>query len=295
MPTPRRLVALAPELDRLYDGFNVANAAADPVQFVWRYTEPGDREVVAFIASALAFGRLASVLASIERVLETLGPAPAARLRDLHVADTRRTLGPVVHRWTKGDDLVALLMVLRELRQRHGSLEGCFMAHDDPTSPDIASGLEGLCREACAVDVRAAYGRRPPNQPGVSYFFPRPSGGSACKRLNLFLRWMTRQDAVDPGGWTHVARARLVIPLDTHTIRVGRCLRLTRYQSPGWRMAADITATLRRIDPHDPVRYDFSLCHMSMMKACGWGTKVGSAHCPLKGYCRPRGTSQASS
>jgi uncharacterized protein (TIGR02757 family) len=111
--------------------------------------------------------------------------------------------------------------------------------------------------------------------------------GSACKRLNLFLRWMVRHDAVDPGGWTRVSPARLVIPLDTHTIRVGRCLRLTRYVSPGWRMAADITATLRRLDADDPVRYDFSLCHMSMMGACGWGRKDGNAHCPLKGHCHP--------
>ena len=84
-----------------------------------------------------------------------------------------------------------------------------------------------------------------------------------------------------------MSRSRLVIPLDTHTIRVGRCLRLTRYTSPGWRMAADITATLRRVDPEDPVRYDFSLCHMSMMGACGWGRKVGNTQCPLRGFCRP--------
>jgi uncharacterized protein (TIGR02757 family) len=121
----------------------------------------------------------------------------------------------------------------------------------------------------------------------VQYFFPRPSLGSACKRLNLFARWMVRHDAVDPGGWTGVSRSRLVIPLDTHTIRVGCCLRLTRYTSPGWRMAADITATLRRIDPVDPVRYDFSLCHMSMMGACGWGRKAGSTQCPLRDFCKP--------
>jgi uncharacterized protein (TIGR02757 family) len=281
------LAALAPELDRLYEGFNVADSAADPVQFVWRYDDPADREVVAFIASALAFGRLASVLASVERVLAVVGPSPAAMLADLDTPSARRALASVVHRWTRGGDLVALLMVLRELRRRHGSLEGCFLAHDDAGSPDVGPGLEGLCVEACAVDVRDAYGGHPPGRPGVSYFFPRPSLGSACKRLNLFLRWMVRQDAIDPGGWTRVSASRLVIPLDTHTIRVGRCLQLTRYVSPGWRMAADITATLRRIDPEDPVRYDFSLCHMSMMKACGWGRPTGSAHCPLKGYCRP--------
>lgn len=288
MARRRPPTGLAPVLDRLYEGYNVAESAADPVQFVWRYAAPDDREVVALIASSLAFGRLASVLSSIERVLEVLGPAPAAWVRDLDVRTARRRLAPIQHRWTRGDDLMALLMVIAELRRRHGSLENCFVAHDDPQAPDISPGLEGLVREACAIDVRAAYGNGPIRRPGVAYFFPRPSAGSACKRLNLFLRWMVRQDAVDPGGWSRVPPSRLVIPLDTHTIRVGRCMRLTSYVSPGWRMAADITAALRRIDPVDPVRYDFSLCHMSMMGACGWGRAVGSAQCPLSGYCRPK-------
>ena len=84
-------------------------------------------------------------------------------------------------------------------------------------------------------------------------------------------------------------RRQLIVPLDTHTIRLGRCLRLTRRASPGWKMAVDITAALRRFDPEDPVRYDFALCHLGMMGACGYGTAVGHAHCPLKGLCRPRG------
>jgi uncharacterized protein (TIGR02757 family) len=98
---------------------------------------------------------------------------------------------------------------------------------------------------------------------------------------------MVRSDGVDPGGWTRVPRRQLVVPLDTHTIRAGRCLRLTRRQSPGWKMAVEITDALRAIDPEDPVRYDFSLCHLSMMGACGWRTKQKDTQCPLKGVCRP--------
>jgi hypothetical protein len=98
---------------------------------------------------------------------------------------------------------------------------------------------------------------------------------------------MARQDAVDPGGWTRVPPRQLVVPLDTHTIRVGRCLRLTRRATPGWLMAADITASLRAFDPADPVRYDFALCHLSMMGACGFGTPRGAASCPLEPHCRP--------
>jgi uncharacterized protein (TIGR02757 family) len=106
--------------------------------------------------------------------------------------------------------------------------------------------------------------------------------------MNLFLRWMVRRDEVDPGGWTMIAPRQLVVPLDTHTIRLGRCLRLTRRASPGWRMAIDITTALRAFDPEDPVRYDFALCHLGMMGGCGFGTRQGSRQCPLHGHCRPR-------
>ena len=123
----------------------------------------------------------------------------------------------------------------------------------------------------------------------MAWFFPRPAGGSACKRLNLFLRWMVRRDAVDLGIWSGLPASRLVVPLDTHVSRVGRCLRLTRHRSPGWAMARDLTDSLRRIDPGDPVRYDFSLCHLGMMDACGFGRPQRDGRCPLRGLCRPGG------
>jgi uncharacterized protein (TIGR02757 family) len=100
---------------------------------------------------------------------------------------------------------------------------------------------------------------------------------------------MVRHDEIDLGVWRGVRPAQLVVPLDTHVIRLGRCLTLTRYRSPGWRMAADITASLRALNPDDPVRFDFSLCHVGMMNACGYGTPRADAQCPLRGLCRPKG------
>jgi uncharacterized protein (TIGR02757 family) len=273
-------------LDRLYDSFNQPEAALDPVQIVRRYERLEDREIVAFVAAGLAFGRVASVMASIEAVLGVLGPAPA---RFVSGFDPRRD-GPAlerfVHRWTRGRDLVALFLVLRQILERDGSIERRFADGLDPGAPDVGHAIERFSEHARTFELRRAYGRVP-RRPGLLYFFARPSTGSACKRLNLFLRWMVRQDAVDPGGWTTVPPRQLVVPLDTHTIRTGRCLRLTRRASPGWRMAADVTAALRKIDANDPVRYDFALCHLSMMGACGFGTRQGSRQCPLREVCRP--------
>jgi uncharacterized protein (TIGR02757 family) len=273
-------------LDKLYDAFNAPDSAVDPIQIVRRYPRVDDREIVAFIAAGLAFGRVASVMASIEAVCKVLGPAPAKFLRGFDPNRDGRALLPVVHRWTKGSDFVALLWIMKNQIAEHGSLERAFASGLTGETADVADALEAFSGRARQVPLAPAYGRVP-RQPGVFYFFARPSTGAACKRLNLFLRWMVRRDAIDPGGWTLVRPNQLIVPLDTHTIRTGRCLGLTRRATPGWRMAADITASLRALDPNDPVRYDFALCHLGMMGACGFGSRQGDGQCPLRGCCRP--------
>jgi uncharacterized protein (TIGR02757 family) len=279
-------VALKDRLDALYSSFNCGDSATDPVQIVRRFKVPADIEVVGFCAAALAFGRVASVMQSIERVVAVMGPSPAAFVRSFDARRDAHRLAPIVHRWSTGEDLTALLVILQHMLAS-GSIESFFLEGDEPRATDVSAALESFSTRALAVDLRAVYGRRQP-RPGVGYFFSRPSGGGACKRLNLFLRWMVRRDAVDFGVWTRVSPARLIIPLDTHVIRVGRCLRLTRYTTPGWKMAADITASLRQLDPGDPVRYDFSLCHLGMADQCGFNRAQGDSRCPLRGLCRPR-------
>ncbi|PYR01636.1 MAG: TIGR02757 family protein [Acidobacteria bacterium] len=265
---------LKPVLDRLYAEFNYPESAADPIHTVRRYAASEDREVVAFVAASLAFGRVASVLQSIERVLAIMGPRPADYVRAFEPERDAAAFAGVVHRWTRGPDLVALLWVMRQMIDRAGSIERFFLEGHEASGENVARALDSFSTRALKLDLKSAYGRVP-KRPGVCYFFPRPSAGSGCKRLNLFLRW-----------------------IDTHVIRVGRCLRLTRYTSPGWRMAVDITASLRRLDPDDPVKYDFALCHIGMMNACGFnraeadsnsgGKGPPDAHCPLRGLCRPR-------
>jgi uncharacterized protein (TIGR02757 family) len=279
--------SLQAPLDRLYSEFNHPESAFDPIQVVRRYPRLEDREVVAFIAAGLAFGRVASVVASIEAMCRVLGESPAAFVRAFEPKEHGGPLASLVHRWTRGADFIALLWMLRRVLERHGSIERAFASGNDPAAADVGPAIEAFCNGVRAIDVKPAYGRVP-RSPGVFYFLARPSTGSACKRINLFLRWMVRQDKVDPGGWTSVPARQLVVPLDTHIIRVGKCLGLTRRASPGWKMAAEITGGLRQLDPADPVRYDFALCHLSMMGLCGYGAKIGDARCPLRGYCRPR-------
>jgi uncharacterized protein (TIGR02757 family) len=278
-------------LDGLYASFNYPDAATDPIQIVRRFDRADDREVVGFCASALAFGRVASVLQSIERLLSIMGPRPAEYVRAFDPGAERPRFAGLVHRWTREADLVALLWLLKQMFDRSASVEA-FFAAGDPGSGDVEEALESFSRRALSLDLKSVYGRAGAGRTGVRYFFPRPSAGSGCKRLNLFLRWMVRNDALDLGVWSRIAPARLIVPLDTHVIRVGRCLRLTRRVSPGWAMAREITASLRQVDPDDPVKYDFALCHLGMMNACGFNGTRRDSDCPLRGLCRPRGRTQ---
>jgi uncharacterized protein (TIGR02757 family) len=278
--------SLKSRLDTLYSAFNLEHVVSDPIWIVRRFRHPADREIVAFCASALAFGRVQSVLNSIEALVGVMGERPADFVRRFEPEVHGAALFPLVHRWTRGVDLVALLWLLRQIVERGGSIEGFFAEGLSDGDMTVESALESFSRRALALDLGEAYGKVP-DKPGVAYFFSRPSSGGACKRLNLFLRWMVRIDRVDLGIWSRVKPSQLVVPLDTHVIRVGRCLGLTRLTSPGWRMASDITASLRALDPRDPIKYDFALCHLGMMSACGFDSPQQDSQCPLRGACHP--------
>ena len=285
---------LRTRLDSLYHDYNREESAADPIHLVRPFSRNDDREIAGFCAAALAFGRVQSVINSITTLFGIMGPHPAAFVRTFDPEGAHPELRQMVHRWTRGVDLVALLWILRQMLSRSGSVERFFVEGLSAEHEDVGPALDSFSTRALALDLRRAYGRVP-KRAGVCYFFPRPSAGSACKRLNLFLRWMVRADEIDLGVWTGVPAAKLIVPLDTHVIRLGHCLRLTKYSSAGWKMAADITTTLRALDPGDPVRFDFSICHVGMMNACGYGRRQGDSQCPLRGLCRPRVRASTSS
>ena len=275
-------------LDRLYAAFNYPDSAADPVQIVRRYPALEDREIVAFVAAGAR--------------VRACGVGPGVSRSDLPGARTGAC--PVRAPLRSGQGWRAAPAARAPLDARRGLHRAC-CGRSACSSNTVARSRASLpprwipppkmsvwrstsFRNAHGASICVPAYRRVPARPGVFYFFAQPSSGSACKRLNLFLRWMVRSDGVDPGGWTSVQARQLVVPLDTHTIRVGQCLRLTRRTSPGWKMAVDITRALRVLDPDDPVRYDFALCHLSMMGGCGFGTARGQTACPLAGVCHPR-------
>jgi uncharacterized protein (TIGR02757 family) len=254
-------------LDALYAHYDHRFVDPDPLQWVRLQEGHEDREVVGLVASGLAFGNVRQIKRSIGTVLDVLGPRPGMAVRRLDPAETAHRLRGFKHRWTDGRDVACLLFFLRQMLEGHGSVEAFFTSGHAPEAGDVGPALASFSARALALDHGGLYrGRRLPGDAGVRYFFPSPEKGSACKRLNLYLRWMVRRDSVDLGLWTAVSPAALVIPLDVHIYNVARRVRLTRYKSAGWRMAADITRRLRAFDPADPVKYDFAFHRMGLFK-----------------------------
>jgi uncharacterized protein (TIGR02757 family) len=254
-------------LEELYRQYDHRFVAPDPLEAVRAQTTDADREVVGLLASGLAFGTVAQIKRSIATVLQELGPRPAESVEALDPRGMASRLRGFRHRWLDGRDVACLLFLAGQMRASHGTIEAFFAEGLRPRDADVGPALASFSARALALDHGGLYRRRRlPGETGVRYFFPSPEAGSACKRLNLYLRWMVRRDGVDLGVWRRPDPSQLVLPLDAHTFAIARRIRLTRYRSPGWAMALDVTRRLRQLDPADPVKYDFALHRMGLLK-----------------------------
>jgi uncharacterized protein (TIGR02757 family) len=286
-----RAAALRPLLDALDARLDrTARIAADPVELPRRYADPLDQEIAGLFAACLAYGRADVFKPVLARVLAEMGPSPAAFVRAHARAPDPAAFPFAIYRFNRPRDLAALAAAAGEVALRHGSLGERFAAlfREEGGGPQaLRPALARLARELreapAAAPLLRGRGRR-----GLLHLLPDAAGPGASKRWNLYLRWMVRgPDAVDLGPWRGlVPPSALVVPLDTHVHRVARCLGLTRRRDASWRTAEEITRALRRIDPDDPVRYDFALCHLGMSGACPARREPARcAACPLARAC----------
>ncbi|MBX5482580.1 MAG: TIGR02757 family protein [Myxococcaceae bacterium] len=259
---------------------------ADPVEFPRRYADPRDIEVTALVSACLAYGRADLFKPKLDALFSKMGPSPAAFVRTLDVAGAAKLLRGFVYRFNVGADLAVLLLGIGRALREHGSLEGLFVRCLDSGPPmhAVLDGFTRALRDVPMAPIRKVLGK----ERGLHHLLPSPLGTGAAKRLHLFLRWMVRgPDQVDFGIWKRVPRSVLLIPLDTHMARMARNLGLTRRKDLGWKTAEEITASLRRIDPEDPVRFDFPLCHFGMSGACpARPVAENCARCVLLPVCR---------
>lgn len=274
-------------LDRLYEQRSPANLANDPLSFCHRYHDPADREIAALIAAVFAYGNVTVIKGSLEKIFARMEQAPAAFIDRFDPRRQSRRFADFKHRFNDQSDLMALCWAIRLMREQAGSIEAFFGRHYAQAADTVEDSLNRFVTEVFSLDFRPVYGRGGlPEGSSFRFLFPAPAGGSACKRLCMFLRWVVRPaDGIDLGLWQSVRPSQLVIPVDRHIERIGRLVGLTSRRTPDWRMALEITAALRRFNPDDPVRYDFSLCHLGISGGCTGSRCPACTTCPIKRFC----------
>lgn len=244
------------KLDRLYEMYNRRRFVhPDPLEFLYDYPDPAERELVGLIASSLAYGRVAQILKSVSSVLERMHHSPRSFLLNSSRKDLLASFSGFRHRFTTGDEMGYMLLGAKRVIERYASLYECFLAGFNNNDDTIIPALSAFVNEL----NRAGSERK-------NSLLPSPEMGSACKRLNLFLRWMVRKDRVDPGGWSMIPRSSLIIPLDTHMYKICTDLDMTCRKNADMLTAIEITKSFSRIAPEDPVRYDFSLTRLGIRK-----------------------------
>ncbi len=255
-----------------------ANVARDPIRFPRAYTDLRDVEVAAVLSAQLAYGRVdlfGPVIARLLAIADTHG-GPAAYVEGFD-AVRAAALDGVVYRWNRAEDFVLLFRLLQAVYRQHASLGALFAP--GPAAASLGGAIDSL---------RSLTGTLEGGEPsrGFRTWLAHPEDGSACKRWLMFLRWMVRTDAMDLGRWTHLSPRDLVIPLDTHVMRLSGFLGLTRRADASWRTAEEVTAALRCLDPEDPVRFDFALAHLGISGACrGHRAVEVCPACPLDRVC----------
>ncbi|MBW4054103.1 MAG: TIGR02757 family protein [Proteobacteria bacterium] len=274
-------------LDALSASRSAQHLGNDPLSFCHRFSDPADQEIAAVVASSFAYGSIVIILRTLEKIFAALGRSPRKYVETFDPEAGLHTFSDFKHRFNDGRDVCALLWGMRQMIEQEGSIHAFFLRGHTAAAADVSSSLSHYSAAVLALDYTGVFGTREiPADSSFPFLFPSPASGSACKRLCMLLRWMVRPaDGIDLGLWTGISPAQLIIPVDTHISRISRYLGLTRRKAADWRMAQEITAALRRFDPDDPVKYDFSLAHLGISDGCDGKDPSRCRACPIVTIC----------
>ena len=272
-------------LERLYDRYNHHEfIKPDPLQFVYEYSKPADMEIAGLLAACLAYGRVEQIEKCLNDLLGRMGTSPYTFVRDFGKAK-RKKLSTFKHRFTTGQDISDLLGVLRKVLQENGSIEKYFLSGYNKDDENIIPTLSRFCDSLCAIYAKENGGQV---SSGLKYLLASPVRGSPCKRLNLFLRWMVRNDEVDTGLWKGIDKTKLIVPVDVHMGRLCRILGFHDRKIISLSTVVKITDCFAQIEPTDPVKYDFALSRIGILDNCTGRRRSGCELCELFKFCSRR-------
>jgi len=233
------------------------------------------------LSAALAYGRVEQIEKSLNDLFSYMGASPYAFVRDFGEAERER-LSSFKHRFTSGRDISDLLQVLQGVFEQKGCIENYFLLGYSKADNNIIPALSKFCTSLRQMYAEKGDGRI---SKGLKYLLADPSAGSACKRLNLFLRWMVRKDEVDLGLWSSVDKAKLIVPVDVHMARLCRILGLHSRKTVSLSTAIEITESFAKIEPADPAKYDFALSRIGIVEGCNGKYELRCKDCELVEFC----------
>ncbi|KMQ52371.1 hypothetical protein CHISP_0638 [Chitinispirillum alkaliphilum] len=232
----------------------------DPLICVHDFSEEPDLEIAGFLCSALAYGRVENIISSLRKIFSVIPEGPAQFALNTTFEEKKRRLSGFRHRFNDSVDTALLFETLGQIVKRSGSVEAAFIECVENGAPFEQRLIHFV--KMIRLLAESLYGRKK----GFEYLVPSPGDGSACKRLLLYMRWMVRaRDGIDLGVWRKIPPSELIFPVDTHVAKIASFYGITKRKSVDWKMACQITDFFREFDPHDPVKYDFSLCRAGMV------------------------------
>lgn len=250
------------KLEYHYRSFDKTKIEPDPLQFLHLYKDPKDIEAIGLIASVFAYGNIKQIINTLNKIISITGNSPYDFILNFnHKIDAVRFEG-IKHRFFTSADIINLFILLKSAYTNFKSMNNLFLFGFNSDDKNIKLGLTSFSN----FFLKSYFQKFGRLTAGFRFMFPVPEKSSACKRMNLFLRWMVREDELDFGIWKGIKTSQLVIPVDTHIAKISKRLLLTKRKNVSWQMAEEITDNLKKYDPIDPVKYDFALCHIGMRK-----------------------------
>lgn len=252
---------LKQKLDYHYKYFDFNQISPDPLEFLHRYKNYYDIEISGLLSSVFAYGNVKQIITTLEKIHKVMDGKPYEFITNYNHKKDSKLFKNIVHRFYSTDDITALFKGLNKIYTTYGSLKKLFLLYYFQEEEHLRNAIHFYSRNMIEIISDHQLPSR-----GISFMFPDTYKGSACKRTNLFLRWMVRKDELDFGLWYEVPASKLVIPVDTHVAKICKQLKLTKQKAVSWKMAEEITDNLKKFDENDPVKYDFAICHIGMRK-----------------------------
>ncbi len=250
------------KLDYHYQYFDKSKISPDPLEFLHLYENFYDIEIAGIISAIFAYGNVKQIISTLNKIHKTMNYKPHSFIMNFDFEKDKILFESLKYRFYNSQDISHLFSILNFVYKNSGSLKDLFLQNYNKDELNLKNPISKFSKNMISISKKF-HGN---SSNGIKFMFSDPYSGSACKRINLFLRWMIRKDELDFGIWNEIPPNKLVIPVDTHIARICKELKLTKLKNVNWKMAEEITENLKKFDPIDPVKYDFAICHIGMRK-----------------------------